>query len=63
MQTLSISSAETVDDSGVAASCRMDSALVANTGGGSRTHTGVPAQRILSPQRLPFRHAGIVGEV
>ena len=29
-----------------------------NTGGGIRTHTGVPAQRILSPQRLPFRHAG-----
>ena len=28
-----------------------------NTGGGNRTHTGVPAQRILSPQRLPFRQA------
>ena len=24
-----------------------------STGGGNRTHTGVPAQRILSPQRLP----------
>ena len=34
-----------------------------NTGGGSRTHTGVSAQRILSPQRLPFRHAGSCGEV
>ena len=31
-----------------------------NTGGGNRTHTGVPPQRILSPQRLPFRHAGAV---
>ena len=33
------------------------------TGGGNRTHTGVPAQRILSPQRLPsawhWRHAGV----
>ena len=29
-----------------------------SAGGGSRTHTGVPPQRILSPQRLPFRHAG-----
>ena len=29
-----------------------------NTGGGSRTHTLVPQERILSPQRLPFRHAG-----
>ena len=28
-----------------------------------RTHTGVPAQRILRPQRLPFRHAGSCGEV
>ena len=28
------------------------------TGGGIRTHPGVPPQRILSPQRLPFRHAG-----
>src|SRR5262249_12477244 len=28
------------------------------TGGGNRTHTGVTPQRILSPQRLPFRHAG-----
>ncbi len=34
---------------------------VAITGGGNRTHTGVPAQRILSPQRLPFRHAGAIG--
>ena len=34
-----------------------------STGGGSRTHTGVSAQRILSPQRLPFRHAGSCGEV
>ena len=25
-----------------------------NTGGGNRTHTGVPAQRILSPRRLPW---------
>ena len=32
--------------------------LIPSTGGGSRTHTGVSAQRILSPQRLPFRHAG-----
>jgi hypothetical protein len=24
-----------------------------NAGGGNRTHTGVPPQRILSPQRLP----------
>ncbi len=32
-----------------------------NTGGGIRTHTGVTAQRILSPQRLPFRHAGVIG--
>ena len=39
---------------------RMD---VSHTGGGSRTHTGVSAQRILSPQRLPFRHAGSCGEV
>ena len=29
-----------------------------NAGGGNRTHTGGPDQRILSPQRLPFRHAG-----
>ncbi len=29
-----------------------------NTGGGIRTHTLVPQERILSPQRLPFRHAG-----
>ncbi len=29
------------------------------TGGGTRTHTGATAQRILSPQRLPFRHAGL----
>lgn len=29
-----------------------------NAGGGSRTHTALPGQRILSPQRLPFRHAG-----
>ncbi len=32
------------------------------TGGGNRTHTGVTAQRILSPQRLPqARHRGHVG--
>ena len=37
--------------------------LIQSTGGGSRTHTGVCAQRILSPQRLPFRHAGSCGEV
>ena len=37
--------------------------LIQSTGGGSRTHTGVSAQRILSPQRLPFRHAGSCGEV
>jgi hypothetical protein len=34
-----------------------------NTGGGNRTHTGVPAQGILSPQRLPsawrLRHDGL----
>jgi hypothetical protein len=30
------------------------------TGGGIRTHTGITAQTILSPQRLPFRHAGKV---
>jgi hypothetical protein len=29
-----------------------------STGGGIRTHTLVPQERILSPQRLPFRHAG-----
>jgi hypothetical protein len=32
-----------------------------STGGGIRTHTVVPHQRILSPQRLPFRHAGTRG--
>jgi hypothetical protein len=32
--------------------------LIQNTGGGSRTHTPLPRERILSPQRLPFRHAG-----
>ncbi len=31
-----------------------------NTGGGDRTHTGITPQRILSPQRLPFRHAGTI---
>src|SRR6185437_8578815 len=31
-----------------------------STGGGNRTHTGVPPRRILSPLRLPFRHAGTV---
>src|SRR5262249_40871563 len=40
-------------------SCR----VLSNTGGGNRTHTGVPPQRILSPQRLPFRHAGKAGSV
>ena|GEM_PF-6128088 len=30
-----------------------------NTGGGIRTHTGVTPRRILSPLRLPFRHAGV----
>ena len=34
---------------------------IQNTGGGIRTHTLVPQERILSPQRLPFRHAGMVG--
>jgi hypothetical protein len=37
------------------------SAPVANAGGGNRTHTGVTPRRILSPLRLPFRHAGQVG--
>ncbi len=32
--------------------------LSQSTGGGIRTHTRVPPERILSPQRLPFRHAG-----
>ena len=32
---------------------------VESAGGGSRTHTGVPPRRILSPLRLPFRHAGL----
>ncbi|SVA21296.1 uncharacterized protein METZ01_LOCUS74150, partial [marine metagenome] len=30
----------------------------AGTEGGIRTHTSVKGQRILSPQRLPFRHPG-----
>ena len=34
-----------------------------STGGGNRTHPGVPVQRILSPQRLPYwwhrRHVGV----
>ena len=34
-----------------------------NTGGGNRTHTGVTPRRILSPLRLPFRHAGDAGLV
>ena len=29
------------------------------TGGGTRTHTRIAPQRILSPLRLPFRHTGI----
>ena len=33
--------------------------LIQSTGGGIRTHTLVPRERILSPQRLPFRHAGV----
>ena len=28
------------------------------TGGGTRTHTEIALQRILSPLRLPFRHTG-----
>jgi hypothetical protein len=39
---------------GVFASVR----FLAYTGGGIRTHTRVTPERILSPQRLPFRHAG-----
>ena len=31
-----------------------------NAGGRIRTHTGVPPQRVLSPQFLPFRHAGTI---
>src|SRR5271157_3396142 len=42
---------------------RLENRRKSSTGGGIRTHTGVPAQRILSPQRLPFRHAGPCGEV
>ena len=34
--------------------------MIQSTGGGIRTHTLVPQERILSPQRLPFRHAGLV---
>ncbi len=40
--------------------CRLESGSVGDAGGGSRTHTGVAPRRILSPLRLPFRHAGII---
>ncbi len=43
---------------GTVGSSRVESAPVGIAGGGSRTHTGVAPQRILSPRRLPFRHAG-----
>ncbi len=32
-----------------------------STGSGTRTRTGVTSQGILSPLRLPFRHAGMCG--
>ena len=38
--------------------CRPESDSVMSAGGGIRTHTGVAPRRILSPLRLPFRHAG-----
>ena len=31
---------------------------IAGTDGGTRTHTEIALQRILSPLRLPFRHTG-----
>jgi integrase len=45
-------------DKGFCASGRGLSVAVGSAGGGSRTHTGVAPQGILSPRRLPFRHAG-----
>jgi integrase len=39
-------------------SCRSETAPVVNAGGGSRTHMREAPRRILSPLRLPFRHAG-----
>lgn len=46
------------DSSDLDGSCRSESGPVVNAGGGSRTHMGVTPRRILSPRRLPFRHAG-----
>lgn len=45
-------------ESGVAGFCRLVSDAVESAGDGIRTHTEVPLRRILSPLRLPFRHAG-----
>jgi hypothetical protein len=44
--------------SGVDASGRVVSPLSVSAGGGIRTHMRVTPRRILSPRRLPFRHAG-----
>ncbi len=48
-----------LEPSGLDAQCRMLTAPVASAGGGIRTHMGVAPRRILSPLRLPFRHAGL----
>ncbi len=50
-----------LDSVGLDASCRGKSGPVVNAGGGSRTHKMVTHRRILSPLRLPFRHAGSTG--
>ena len=46
------------ESEGLDGSCRDVTGTVMNAGGGSRTHMGVPPRRILSPLRMPFRHAG-----
>jgi integrase len=55
---LSMTSRETPENDGPDASIRAESIPVGSTGGGIRTHTGVSPRGILSPLRLPFRHAG-----
>jgi hypothetical protein len=47
-----------LQEQGFSVSCPELTSSVANAGGGSRTHMGVAPRRILSPLRLPFRHAG-----